>query len=239
MCCRIRALLGLKGGTGRAVDRIALGFALCHHLAHLLLLAAKFIIKGQQPGAAVVYGAGLPGDVAHHAMHHQQAGHGAVSGQGHGQQCVGGVERQALGQRQQGGEAGNLGGKLLAQGRLLGVQVANAVIEIGGLLLGVLQPGRGVYRGGGQAGCFFGIRAGLFAGLLLFLAAGLEVVGLLLLARQQVFMRGACGLKLFADALLAGRGGMGRYVRGMARAGMGRAAPRMGRYGPGRCVCCA
>ncbi|GBQ50068.1 hypothetical protein AA15973_1972 [Komagataeibacter sucrofermentans DSM 15973] len=224
---------------GRAVDRIALGFTLGYDLAHLLLLAAEFIIKREQAGAAVMYGAGLPGDVGHHAMHHKQAGHGAVSGQGHGQQCVGGVKRQALGQRQQGGEAGNLGGKLLAQGRLLGMEVANPVIEIGSLLLGVLEPGGGVHRGGGQAGGFFSIRAGLFAGLLLFPAAGLEVMGLLLLARQQVFMRGAGSLELLADALLAGRGGMGRGVRGMARMGMGRADPRMGRHCPGRCMCCA
>ncbi|WP_240906326.1 hypothetical protein [Komagataeibacter xylinus] len=100
-----------------------------------------------------------------------------------------------------------------------------------------MQPGRGVHRGGGEAGGFFGIGAGLLAGLLLLLAAGLEVVGLLLLACQQVFMCGTGGLKLLADALLAGRGGMGGSVRGMARAGMGRAAPRMGGYGPGRCVC--
>ncbi|WP_242621694.1 hypothetical protein [Komagataeibacter xylinus] len=102
-----------------------------------------------------------------------------------------------------------------------------------------MQACRGIHRGGGQAGRFFRIRAGLLAGLLLLPATGLEVVGLLLLARQQVFMRAACGFKLLADALLAGRGGMGCCVRGMAGMGMGRTARRMGRYGPGRCVYCA
>ncbi|GBQ76902.1 hypothetical protein AA15237_2388 [Komagataeibacter xylinus NBRC 15237] len=119
------------------------------------------------------------------------------------------------------------------------MQVGHAGIDIGGLLLGLLQPGRGVHRGGGQGGRFFSIRTGLLAGRLLLLAAGLEVVGLLLLACQQVFMRAARGLKLFADALLAGRGGMGCCVRGMARAGVGCATPRMGGGSPGRCVCCA